>query len=115
MPLNLSVLKSKDPDGRIAEDILKGHQVRPKDYESVVKQSARVLGTQEADQGYTMYWGVKRKSDEERKLEVKQIEERRLHKKAEFDAKVAKTRSRQQTEEDKTAKRRLKRQKRKNK
>ena len=110
MPLDLSVLRSKDPTGRKAEAVRRGEKVKASDYEAVIEESSKLMGTVVEDSGnHHIYYSVKRKTLDEKEAYVKAGQERKETRAEDFQSFQRRRDERQQAEMEKTAKRRAKR------
>lgn len=118
-PLDMRILESRDPDGRIAEAIMHGSRVKETDYEALVTHSERFLGPrigsedgEQVDLHYSL-GGGKRTSTRERR--VAGLRSWKATRTEIFRRRRDQIEARQQQLEDRTAKRRAKRHKRERK
>jgi hypothetical protein len=120
MPLDLSILKSRDPDGRIAQAIKKGEKVKSSDYDALVAHSSKFLGsgtTNTGEDAGAAFARIKTQNTSANKgITTKEhsgysfnVKNKRAH----ISRPPSTTLERQQDIDDKVAKRRAKRLKRK--
>lgn len=111
MPLDMRILESRDPDGRLAEAIKHGRKVNSSDYEALVTHSKKYLQARDDEAGvgadFEYIKPQKKHSVGTPKMMVKKSQTERPPRPATI------TETRQQELDAKAAKRRAKRQKRK--
>jgi hypothetical protein len=118
MPLNMRILESRDPDGRIVESIIKGEKVRSSDYSALCTHSKSILDPFQHSEGIVsslhIMAALRPKSEQERQRDFEEIKASKIQEQERQTARHNALQERQTVLFDRAEKRRAKRLRRKN-
>jgi hypothetical protein len=99
MPLDMRILESRDPDGRIAEAIKRGQKVNSSDYSALAKHSKKYLSPEDAaaEQDTRIYYAVQSRTTKDAPVvKIQKPKDKAQPRQEALSAKTAKRRQKRQ-------------------